>query len=67
MAKTSDMERVAKALGVNPQTIRKGLEQGVLPFGAAVKCEKRFSYIFFPNKIREYLGVELNEEHERKD
>lgn len=66
MAKTSDMERVAKALGVNPQTVRMGLEQGVLPFGAAVKCEKRFSYIFFPEKVKEFLGVNLDET-ERKD
>lgn len=66
MASSKDMEIVSKALGVNPQTVRYGLEQGVFPFGVAVKCEKRCSYIFFPEKVKEYLGVELNE-NERKD
>lgn len=64
MAKQEDMERVAKALGVNPQTVRKGLEQGCYPFGTAVKCEKSYSYQFFPRKVEEFLGVILDE---RKD
>ena len=64
MAKQSDMERVAKVLGVNPQTVRKGLEQGCFPFGTAVKCDKRYSYIFFPEKVKEFLGVEMENENE---
>lgn len=64
MAKQEDMERVAKALKVNPQTVRKGLEQGCYPFGTAVKCEKSYSYQFFPRKVEEFLGVILDE---RKD
>lgn len=64
MAKMSDMERVAKALKVNPQTVRRGLEQGCYPFGTAVKCEKSYSYQFFPRKVEEFLGVILDE---RKD
>lgn len=68
MASVKDMERIAKVLGVNAQTIRRGLEQGVYPFGCAVKCEKSYSYQFFPEKVREYLGVRLNgKENERKD
>ena len=62
MAKKSDMERVARVLKVNPQTVRKGLEQGCYPFGTAVKCNKSYSYQFFPEKVKEYLGVTLNEE-----
>lgn len=64
MAKQEDMERVARALKVNPQTVRKGLEQGCYPFGTAVKCEKSYSYQFFPRKVEEFLGVILDE---RKD
>lgn len=63
----SNVERVAKALGVNPATVRKGLEQNCFPFGTAVKCDKRYSYIFFPEKVKEYLGVEINERDERED
>lgn len=62
MAKMSDMERIAHVLRVNPQTVRKGLEQGVYPFGCAVKCNKAYSYQFFPVKVREYLGVEIGED-----
>lgn len=47
---------IAKALNTSPLTIRKGLEQGIFPFGCAVECEKRFAYLFFPNKVKEYLG-----------
>lgn len=59
MAKQKDMEIVAKVLGVNPQTVRKGLEQGCYPFGTAVKCDKSYSYQFFPEKVKEYLGIEI--------
>lgn len=54
-----EMERIARVLRVNPATVRKGLEQGVFPFGCAVKCEKRFSYIFFPEKVKEYLNIDI--------
>lgn len=59
MAKNKDMEIVARALGVNPQTVRRGLEQGCYPFGCAVKCEKGYSYQFFPPLVKEYLDVEI--------
>ena len=59
MANTKDMEKVAEILKVNPQTVRKGLEQGVYPFGCAVKCDKSYSYQFFPVKVKEYLGIEI--------
>lgn len=60
----NDVEKVAKALKVNPQTVRLGLQQGCYPFGTAVKCAKGYSYQFFPRKVEEFLGVNLDE---RKD
>lgn len=62
MKKLSDVEKVAKILKVNPETVRHGLEQGVYPFGCAVKCEKRYSYQFYPEMVKKYLGVNLDEE-----
>ena len=62
MARTSDMELISKVLGVNPQTVRKGLEQGCYPFGTAVKCGKGYSYQFFPQKVKEYLGIEIRKD-----
>lgn len=64
MARERDMEIVSKALGVNPQTVRYGLEQGCYPFGTAVKCNKGYSYQFFPPKVKEYLGVEIGKDKE---
>lgn len=66
MAKVEDMAIVSKALGVNPATVRKGLEQGVYPFGCAVKCEKSYSYQFFPPMVEKYLGVKLDGRIEEK-
>lgn len=59
MARLEQMALVAKVLGVNPQTVRKGLEQGVYPFGCAVQCNKGYSYQFFPQKVKECLGIDL--------
>lgn len=64
MAKVEDMERVARVLKVNPQTVRYGLEQGVYPFGCAVRCDKSYSYQFFPQKVKEYLGIQIGAEKE---
>lgn len=70
MATRADMDIVANALGVSPATVRFGLEQGVLPFGAAIKCDKRYSYVFFRSEVRRLLGVEIGSEgidRERKE
>ena len=58
----SDVQKVAKALGTSEQTIRRGFEQKALPFGAAVRCEKRYAYIVFPEKVKEYLGIDLRDQ-----
>ena len=66
MANVRDMQAVAKALGVSPETVRRGLEQRAYPFGTAVKCGKGYSYQFFPAKVKRYLGIEVGT-HETKD
>ena len=64
MRRKSNTEIIAEALGVNPQTIRLGLEQGKFPFGTAVQCDKRYSYIYYPEKVKEYIGISLGENNE---
>lgn len=59
-----DMEKVSHALGCQPQTVRYGLEQGVFPFGTAVKCKKEYSYILYPKLVEEYLGIEIGKDEE---
>lgn len=59
MANSKDIEKVARVLGCRSQTVRYGLKQGAFPFGTAVKCDKEYSYILYPAKVKEYLGVKI--------
>lgn len=54
------VKEVAKLLGKTEQTIRCGLQLGVLPFGTAYKTNpenKSYTYVIFPEKVKEYIGV----------
>ncbi len=53
---TLTIKEAAKILGKPEQTIRLGLQQGVLPFGAAILNEKQYSYIIFKKKLEDYVG-----------
>ena len=55
-----DVKEVAKLLGKTQQTIRIGLQLGVLPFGTAYKTNpenKSYTYVIFTEKVKEYIGV----------
>lgn len=49
------VKQAAKLLGVSEQFIRIGLQQGVLPIGAAVKMSERHTYYISEKKLNEYL------------
>jgi hypothetical protein len=51
------VEDVAKALGKSPQVIRICLQQGLLPFGTAIKMPKssKYTYIIYSKKFEEYI------------
>lgn len=54
------VKEVAELLGKTQQTIRIGLQLGVLPFGTAYKTNpenKSYTYIIFPEKVKQYIGV----------
>lgn len=56
---TTDM--MADAMGIPVQSIRIGLQQGVYPFGVALKKNERQSranYIIYPAAAKEVLGEE---------
>jgi len=53
---TLTIKEAAKILGKPEQTIRLGLQQGVLPFGAAILNKKEYSYIIFKKKLEDYVG-----------
>ena len=46
----------AKRLGKSAQFVRIGLQQGVFPFGFAVKNKSMYSYHISPKKLEEYIG-----------
>ncbi|MBO5409482.1 MAG: hypothetical protein J6A61_08825 [Clostridia bacterium] len=47
----------AKRMNKSPQFVRMGLQQGTLPFGAAVKMPGgKYSYYISPKKFYEYVG-----------
>ena len=53
------VNEVAKLLGKSPLTIRVGLQQGIFPFGVAMKTRedrKNYTYIIYPKKVKEFIG-----------
>lgn len=46
----------AKRMGVSPQFVRIGLQQGRLPFGTAVKMSTRWTYYINEEKFLEYVS-----------
>lgn len=51
-------EVASKLMGVSPQFIRIGLQQGIFDFGYAVKMSSQYRYHISPQKFREYVGDE---------
>jgi hypothetical protein len=50
------VEDAAKRCGMNTQTLRLALQQGLLPFGIAVKTsENRYTYKIFTKRLEKYL------------
>lgn len=54
------MERIkvvdaAKLMGIRPQTLMCGLQQGVFNFGFAVK-QKQWVYVVYREKLMQYIG-----------
>ena len=50
------VSEAAKKLGMNTQTLRLALQQGLFDFGTAVKTsEKRFTYFICDKRLEKYL------------
>lgn len=55
-----DVEKAAKLLQMNHNTVRKGLQQGVFPWGYAIKTSKnRWCYFINANRFAEIEGVHV--------
>lgn len=53
------IEEASKLMGVSPQFVRVGLQQGKLPFGYAVQIRKggRWTYFISKQKFLEHTGI----------
>ena len=50
------VSEAAKRLDMNTQTLRLALQQGLFPFGVAVKTsENRYTYYINPTRLDRYL------------
>lgn len=55
-----DVQIAAKLLGMNHNTVRKGLQQGVFPWGYAVHTsENRWSYFINAARFAEIEGIKM--------
>lgn len=55
-----DVEKAAKLLQMNHNTVRKGLQQGVFPWGYAIKTsEHRWAYFINANRFAEIEGIHV--------
>ena len=55
-----DVQFAAKLLGMNHNTVRKGLQQGVFPWGYAVHTsENRWSYFINATRFAEIEGIKM--------
>lgn len=50
----------ARLMGKSEQFVRVGLQQGVFPFGYAVKISTKYTYYISDEKIKEYIGGNNN-------
>lgn len=51
------VDEAARIMGKSPQFIRVGIQQGVLPFGRAVKLGKsNYTYYISPKLFYEFVG-----------
>lgn len=61
MGKNITVKEAAEILGKSQQFVRIGLQEGILPFGKAVKMSSMWTYHISPKQLYEYVG-EVNEE-----
>lgn len=55
------VEVVARLMGKSKKFIYRGLQDGVFPFGYAVKVKDSWSYYISPVKFEEFTGIKLSE------
>ena len=54
------VKEVARLMGVSENFIRLGLQQGLFPWGYAVKTSSEHTYYISPAKFEEYTGIKVS-------
>lgn len=55
------VNEAAKLMGKSPQFVRIGLQRNLLPFGTAVRRNKKYDYYISKKKFEEYTGIKVKE------
>lgn len=50
------IQKAAEIMGKSQQFVRVGLQEGILPFGTAIKLSSMWTYHISPKKFYEYIG-----------
>ncbi|MDD6488937.1 MAG: hypothetical protein PUG48_03870 [Clostridia bacterium] len=53
------VKRVAELMGASEQFVRRGLQQGLFPWGYAVKTSSKWTYWISPVKFTEFTGIKV--------
>jgi len=56
---TVDIKEASKKLNISEQGLRLALQQGVFPFGVAVKHTRNYEYYIYKTRLEKYLKGEL--------
>lgn len=57
------VNEAARRMGKSPQFVRICLQQGLLPFGLAIKTgKKNYNYYISPKQFEDYVGKEMQYE-----
>ena len=60
------VKQAAEIMGKCQQFVRVGLQRGLLPFGTAVKANKRWNYYISPKLFYDYVGGAKRGNHIRR-
>ncbi|MFM1572610.1 hypothetical protein EQF93_02555 [Helcococcus ovis] len=56
---TVNIKEASEKLNISEQALRLALQQGVFPFGVAVKHPKNYEYYIYKIRLEKYLKGEL--------
>ena len=53
------VKEAARLMGASEWFVRRGLQQGLFPWGYAVKTSTKYTYWISPAKFKECTGIEI--------